>query len=269
VDIDFDMMISDLAPSDLMFQRMGRLWRHERPQRPLTQAMFYWINHNLNESKTVDEVKVRAGKSSHVYSAYLLYQAEIIWKEQNLLKIPEMMPAILEQNYCVPSKDNPLAVDLHEAMLADCEKKINIAKANSLLSLNGAASYVADDSEQAPTRLMEQPMRQLLLLNTYQESGFEYDLRLSSGNVLHLDTEFSIDTMRELARNTVNVPIWRLDFKEYKLPEWVKLYWKFDSPLPVVIALDGTLILPDGQSLDMRYDDMNGLEQTQKEDTKL
>ena len=31
IDIDFDAMISDLAPVDLLLQRAGRMWRHDRP----------------------------------------------------------------------------------------------------------------------------------------------------------------------------------------------------------------------------------------------
>src|SRR6185503_11539306 len=34
VDIDADFLLTDLAPTDMLLQRIGRLWRHQRPQRP-------------------------------------------------------------------------------------------------------------------------------------------------------------------------------------------------------------------------------------------
>lgn len=35
LDLDFDLLITDLAPIDLILQRAGRIWRHDRKKRPL------------------------------------------------------------------------------------------------------------------------------------------------------------------------------------------------------------------------------------------
>lgn len=44
LDLDFDVMISDLAPVDLLLQRAGRLWRHERGARPEIEPCLYIIS---------------------------------------------------------------------------------------------------------------------------------------------------------------------------------------------------------------------------------
>lgn len=69
LDIDFDVLITDLAPIDLLLQRMGREHRHKRDDRPegLKEPKVYVLN-----SKDYDFDKA----STYVYDLYLLFRTE-------------------------------------------------------------------------------------------------------------------------------------------------------------------------------------------------
>lgn len=69
LDIDFDVMITDLAPMDLILQRMGRLHRHENAKRPnnLKDPKVFVLNcSNYDFDKS----------STYVYSEYVLFRTE-------------------------------------------------------------------------------------------------------------------------------------------------------------------------------------------------
>ena len=53
VDLDADLLITELAPTDMLLQRLGRLWRHERGHRPVDSARLCI----LEEAKSLDELR--------------------------------------------------------------------------------------------------------------------------------------------------------------------------------------------------------------------
>jgi len=48
-DLDFDLIVSDLAPLDLLIQRAGRLWRHIGRERSVVGLKLVIICQNLRK----------------------------------------------------------------------------------------------------------------------------------------------------------------------------------------------------------------------------
>src|SRR5881397_261227 len=112
VDIDADLLITDLAPTDMVLQRQRRLWRHERAQRPCSEPEI-WIQMlplaekvfgNANEK----ELREAFGKSARVYAPYVLLRSLEQWRVRNAIMLPGDIRPILEATYADPSPDEPM-----------------------------------------------------------------------------------------------------------------------------------------------------------------
>lgn len=88
LDIDFDWLITDLAPVDLLLQRIGRLHRHAR-RRPL----------GFDQARcTILELPDdRKNPSELIYGEYLLHRTKEILQEK--IMIPDDMPSLVEAVY--------------------------------------------------------------------------------------------------------------------------------------------------------------------------
>ena len=99
LDIDFDLIITDLSPMDLLIQRIGRLHRHKREWRPdrLLTPKCYVLNADIE--------KLHQG-SVKVYGKYILMQTCLaLPTELNLPQdIPEMVALVYGGKKEVPSK---------------------------------------------------------------------------------------------------------------------------------------------------------------------
>jgi CRISPR-associated endonuclease/helicase Cas3 len=97
LDLDFDLMISDIAPVDLLLQRSGRLHRHEeRKNRPekLKDPTMWLISPELSESGKTD-----FGDSGVIYDPHVLLRSWLTLRHQTHVQLPEMMDSLIESVY--------------------------------------------------------------------------------------------------------------------------------------------------------------------------
>ena len=92
LDLDFDLLITDICPMDLLLQRMGRLHRHER-ERPkrLRQAICRVMG-------AVAEEEFDDG-SVWVYGAYMLMRTKALLEGRGIIALPDDIPGLVRKAY--------------------------------------------------------------------------------------------------------------------------------------------------------------------------
>lgn len=91
LDIDFDVLITDLAPMDLMIQRIGRLHRHDRDNRSKAYKDPRVYVSGLNEDFEFDP------GSLAVYGGYILARSQYYLPEK--LTIPDDISRLVQEVY--------------------------------------------------------------------------------------------------------------------------------------------------------------------------
>ncbi len=124
LDLDFDLMITDLAPVDLMLQRAGRLHRHRRGDgecdRPpgLRCPALHW----LVPSGPDDDPDF--GISRYVYHPYVLLRTWLVLREVEEIRIPLDVSPLVEQVYGSEEPHVPDGLrEAYEAVRADFREK--------------------------------------------------------------------------------------------------------------------------------------------------
>lgn len=97
LDLDFDIMVSEVAPIDLLLQRSGRLHRHKR-QRPkgLEQPGLLILCDAERKGPPPDSF----GKSiEYVYDRYILLRTWLALRERVKIEVPAEIEALVEEVY--------------------------------------------------------------------------------------------------------------------------------------------------------------------------
>lgn len=95
LDIDFDFMISDLAPVDLLLQRAGRLHRHER-ERPAAHLTPHLIVAGLRQDRLPELTRTAWG---FVYDPYVLYRTWAIAGPEPIWHLPADIDRLVQAVY--------------------------------------------------------------------------------------------------------------------------------------------------------------------------
>ncbi len=99
LDLDFDVMITDLAPVDLVLQRAGRLHRHQRDprQRHAHTTPVLWVA-GLN-----CEGVPNFGSAEQIYERYVLLRSWLALKNRAQIELPGDIDRLVQEVYSDPA----------------------------------------------------------------------------------------------------------------------------------------------------------------------
>ena len=98
LDIDADFLVTRLCPSDMLFQRMGRLWRHEQVMRPGGAKREAWaLAPSLREA--LSSPASAFGVSGVIYAPYVLARTLEVWSGRTGVLLPADIRPMLEATY--------------------------------------------------------------------------------------------------------------------------------------------------------------------------
>jgi CRISPR-associated endonuclease/helicase Cas3 len=242
VDIDLDFIVSDLAPTDMLLQRMGRLWRHPRHSRPAQKPEF-WINvPEFNSTSSTAELKASLGKSGRVYSPYVLLRTAKVFSGRQSILVPEEIRTLLEATYpeCSDAKEPDSWRPLRDELIRERDRLAN--EATAAMRVLGTPSQT--DRDEVLTRRSGAPTCSVVLVNRIES------FRDAAWRVTGLDgKEFEAhedqwchETAKALYFNSVRTP--RFTVPRQKAPRWLSLHTSGPTSFAIVEP-DGSCLFPE------------------------
>lgn len=97
LDLDFDLLVTDLAPVDLVLQRAGRLHRHKRARPPKLAAPTLFMASPI--AIRTDGVPVFDGGSRAIYAPHILLKSWLALRDRHILGLPEDISPFVQAVY--------------------------------------------------------------------------------------------------------------------------------------------------------------------------
>ena len=208
VDLDADLLITELAPTDMLLQRMGRLWRHPRgdaADRHVPRCETWIIAESRDLTSLMEEpsekcLRETLGKKARVYAPYVLLRTLEQWHDKSFINLPGDIRPMLEASYAARDEGDRPA---WKALLHAMEKRRDKHRRKAEVMQGVWRMDSLPDDERAGTRLNECPTIQLLPILSEDRDR----LTLLDGTKITLDAyRFNYATARALHRNLIKAP---------------------------------------------------------------
>jgi CRISPR-associated endonuclease/helicase Cas3 len=210
LDLDFDVMVSDLAPIDLLLQRAGRLHRHARSRPAVHNASRLWVNYEL-----ALDGSLKPGSDRMIYAEFVMRQTQQTLAGRRQIHLPADYRVLIEAVYTdqLPGEDNPLYdawAELQSSQQIDFrqakERLLPAPSASQSFAVIAATKpeYEEDENSSdwfvAQTRLGERTLNVIPL-----EREGDWTWVSGAGEKISTSQAASRETQRELLRHNLRV----------------------------------------------------------------
>jgi CRISPR-associated endonuclease/helicase Cas3 len=162
--------VSRFAPSDMLLQRIGRLWRHEnlRPAPARREAWFL-----VPDLKAAIEHADLFGDSAKSYAPYVLCRSLQVWHDLKNVVLPLQIRELIEATYVERTEQGEM--QNHKSKLE--KERVKLRQ----LALVGLSKAGTTKPENVSTRYSNIDNVQVLLLRSYQIGDIATEVVLLNG----------------------------------------------------------------------------------------
>lgn len=164
IDIDADFLVTRFAPTDMILQRIGRLWRHASTNRVSTAKCEAWLLAPTLDS-AIGEIN-SFGKTVFVYSPYVLCRSLEVWGSLGSISLPTQIPELINATYSDRVETGKM-LSYYNDLVATRDR---LSQLGTVMS----SGVLIKSDENLGTRYSEQDTVQVLLLRDYYDSTITF-----------------------------------------------------------------------------------------------
>lgn len=264
LDIDADYLITQIAPIDFLLQRSGRLWRHQRQNRPENAICEMRIITPSFDEAVNDPLTAFSG-SAYVYSPFVLLSTLKTLEKHFLIKkslsIPYDISNLINETYsAIKLNDDPILAPYLHDLIHGNKYRAGLNELKSLARANLAKSGSSLNEKFIPqTRYIDSETIPLLLLASvgFHENGNIDYFQFLDGSIIRFNKNPPLKEMS--IKLSSNVCFVNKKLVHSKIPQIIKInqtldkIFKHHHNLQICVVNHSKVKLINGESLNDKF----------------